>query len=242
MGMRYWILAALCASLASPAAAQRENRGFRLGQEDRDHREASPTDSPYLVLARTARCTVRKERAKIAELLTTVPASPEEAAWFEGAGDLLDDCVPMPEMMPVGNMRSARGVLRLSTNDTQLRGALAEAMLARVRGRASVADAIPQGEAAVLLAETVLGARSAQPERAFALGFAGCVADANRGLLGQLFETEPGSAAERNAIRAMAPSFGGCVLAGQTLQVDPSALRLSLAEVTYYAFEGRPDA
>lgn len=236
--------AALLAWSGATAASAQNNdgRGFRLGPAEQDWRALTPDKSAQLILANVAECVTAKRRTESEALLRTVAASEQETALYEKLSPAMSACMPEIDWSTVGNERRARGQVTLSFPVGQLRGALAESLLRRERAALS-ADKLALGEEAIVIGERFQGARSAQLERVFALGFAGCVMAQNAGQLQSLFRTEPGSKAERAAIVAMAPSFSGCVMEGQRLAVDPATLRNQLAEVTYYALHiETPDA
>lgn len=224
--------------LASPAHAQIEGTakptGFTLNNRETDWRKVSALTPPHLTLAVTARCLVDKRPEAIAAYLASVPASAEEGQAYVGFEDRIDNCMPDMDMSEVPPAQRARGRMTMVFEPSALRGALAEALMREARTPIRL-ELVAQGDDGMYVAEQFHGARSGEPERAFSLGFAGCVMGNNAERLAGLFNTEPGSREEREAIMAMAPSFNQCVMEGQQLRINPPALRNQLAEATYYA-------
>ena len=233
--MRFAFLVAVVA-LAVPATAQRQQTGmgFRLGQEVQDHRKVRADTPPAEVLMMTSRCLVSKRGKLVEEYLRSVPASAAEQAGYSALDPHITKCMPDMAFETVGNVQSARGKLTLSYDHGTLRGALAEAALRKADAEIVVPTAFRE-DAGMYAAERFHGGRSIDLERVYSLGFAGCVMGYNTEALSDLFETGPGTLEERKAIQAMAPSFGECVMEGQTLSVQPSILRNQIAETLYYA-------
>lgn len=231
--------------LAGTAHAQIEGQakptGFTLNNRETDWRKVNALTPPHLTLAVTARCLVDKRPKEIAAYLASVPASAEEGKAYAGLENQIDNCMPDMDMSAVGQARRARGTLTMVFEHSALRGALAEALMREARSPI-LFEMVAQGDDGMYVAELFHGGRSGDPGRAFSLGFAGCVMGNNAENLAGLFESEPGSSAEREAIVAMAPSFNDCVMEGQQLRIDAPSLRNQLAEATYYAIttDARP--
>lgn len=227
---------ALLIALPSIAIAQETSdpRGFRFKRQQVDHRDTTVNTPPQITLMRTAKCVAEGRPSGVSAYLATVPASAEEDAAFEALQSKLNRCIPEMDMSMVGNMQRAEGVLTLVFAHSSLRGALAESMLRE--GEVAISPAkLALGDDGMFVAERFHGQRSSEPERAFALGFAGCVMGNNSSTIEVLLATNPGSPEEKQAVMAMAPSFPQCVVEGQTLRLNASNLRNQIAEVVYYA-------
>lgn len=234
--------AAIGLAVSVPTHAQ-SPMGFRLGQDQRDHRTAGPDTPPQETLMRSAKCVAEDRPEEVRAYLASTPGSTEEAALYEVFGEKLRKCMPNVDFSAVGNMQGARGSLSMSFEHSTLRGALAESLL-REDKTELLLDRIMLGDDGMFVAERFHGERSGNIERVFALGFAGCVMGHNAETLDALFQTDPGSDDEKQAIMAMSESFGQCVMEGQNLKLRAWALRNQLAEVVYYAvnMEAQPDA
>ena len=234
--MRKLLVAGLIASLAAPVSAQEysDPRGFRLKRTPTDHRDAGASAAPEETLMRTARCVAKDRPEQVRAYLASVPGSPEEAGTFTEIEKKVSRCMPEMDMSKVGNATRAHGRMTMRLDHSSMRGALAESMLLEDETEISPA-VLTLGDDGMFVAEQFHGARSAENERVFALGFAGCVMGHNPTAMQGLFVSKPGSADEKAAIVAMAPSFGQCVMEGHQVKVSASTLRNHLAETVYYA-------
>ena len=215
--------------------------GFKLKKTPSDPRAATTNDAPELTMMRTAKCLADDRTDEVRTYLETVPASAMEEEAYAVFAKKLDRCMPKMDMASVGNMRSARGVMTMRFEHSALRGALAGSML-REEDIPIDPAALSLGDDGMYVAERFHGMRSEESSRMFALGFAGCVMALNPDKMEALFQTVPGSAEEKSAIVAMAPSFSECVMEGQTLKLRAPTLRNQLAEVTYYAVSNPQNA
>lgn len=235
------VLAAFMAAVPVAASAQiegeREPTGFTLDNRETDFRTVNASTPPQVTLAMTARCLADTRTQDVRAYLATVPASAAETAAYEAFQERIGRCMPRTDFSSVGNMQRARGTLSLGFDHGSLRGALAEALM-REDDMAIDPARLALGEDGMFVAERFHGARSDNMGRVFSLGFAGCVMGLNAERIEALLQSGPGSPEERTAVVAMADSFGGCVMEGQTLALDPSTLRNQLAEVVYYTMSG----
>ena len=227
-------LAAISALLFSTAAQAQSPMGFRLGQNDRDKRTAASDAPPEETLMRTAKCVAEDRPEQIRAYLSSLPSSEAERDAFAAFGEKIDKCMPKMDMSSVGNLVGARGTMTMRFEHSAMRGALAEALMREEETDLNPAK-LALGDGGMFAAEKFHGLRSPDIGRVFVLGFAGCVMGHNASGLQELFSTEPGGADEKAAIVAMAPSFGGCIMEGQTLKLRAPTLRNQLAEVVYYA-------
>ncbi|MCR2833731.1 hypothetical protein [Parerythrobacter lacustris] len=183
---------------------------------------------------RTAKCVAQDRPTEVRAYLAATPGSAGEEQAYEVFAEKLRKCMPNVDFSGVGNMQAARGALTMRFEHSTLRGALAESMLREGKTELML-DKIMLGDDGMFVAERFHGERSDTIERVFSLGFAGCVMGHNAGALEALFQTEPGSDNEKQAIMAMSPSFGQCVMEGQSLKLRAPTLRNQLAEAAYYA-------
>lgn len=232
------VLLASIAALAVtvPAIAQEYNdpRGFRLKRPPRDFRDVFVSTAPEATMMRTAECIAEDRPGEIAVYLRSVPGSEAEDAAYSAFERKMTRCIPDMDMSSVGNATRARGKMTLRFDHSALRGALAESLM-RENDMLLDPAKLSLGDDGMYFAERFHGGRSADTSRMFALGFAGCVLGHNSGVMQALFQTAPGGTEEKAAIIAMAPSFGQCVMEGQSLKLSAPTLRNQLAEVAYYA-------
>lgn len=239
--MSHWILALVGLAvfltqplLAQPGPDQNTQTGSRISPQHRDHRGLDETTTPHAALAMTADCVVRKKPDQALAYLKTVPASKLENEILDKMLSTLEECVPASNFNEVGNAVNARSVVTLRMDHASWRGALAEELLDELDTSIS-ASVLTIGDDGMYVPERFHAARSSEPSRSFALGFAGCVMGNNPQRVEELLATEPGSKAERTTIVSMGSSFNQCVMEGQQLSIDPPTLRSHIAEVTYYA-------
>ncbi|MDA9918486.1 hypothetical protein N9D37_01175 [Erythrobacter sp.] len=234
--LTFMMAAAISLSLSLPLAAQEYNdpRGFRIKSKPTDPRDSAADAAPELTLMLTARCLADDRLEQSQEYLATLPASDAEEVAFAAFGNKIRKCMPSMDMSSVGNTTRARGKMTMSFDHSALRGALAESLMRETDMVLSPAR-MALGDDGMYIAGQFHGGQSPSPARAFALGFAGCVMGNNPSAIEALFKTDPGSAEEKAAIVAMAPSFGQCIMQGQELRLAAPTLRNQLAEVAYYA-------
>ncbi|EAQ30284.1 hypothetical protein NAP1_05890 [Erythrobacter sp. NAP1] len=222
----------VCGAVAAQTTG--DPRGFRIKQPEADHRDVTEATPPELTMMRTARCIVDDQVEDVEAYLRTVPGSTQEDTAFAKFERKLNRCMPEMDMSSVGNMQRARGTITMRFEHAALRGALAENVLHQNDVELELGR-MARGDDGMYVAEKFHGERSGDPSRVFALGFAGCVMGHNADAIPMLLETEPASAEEKSLIGAMAPSFGQCVVEGQTLRLTAPKLRTQIAEAVYYA-------
>lgn len=230
-------LAALPVAVSAQIEGNRKPTGFTLRAYETDHRTVNAATPSQVTLAMTARCLADNRAEHVRAYLASVPGSEAEIGAYEAFQERIGPCMPRIDFSEVGNLQRGRGTLSLGFDHGSLRGALAEAIM---REEDTIIDTgrLALGDEGMYVAERFHGQRSEIPARVFSLGFAGCVMGYNAERIEALLSTSPASTEERDAIMAMVDSFGGCVMEGQTLKIDPSTLRNQMAEVVYYAMSG----
>lgn len=234
------LLAALVTAIgllaAVPASAQDDGRGFRIKSKPTDHRQADP-ERPTTFMQAMAACMARKSDMPV-KLMRTVPASEEEHALIAQAKSRLNRCLP-DSSTELGEWLDNKLTTTVSFDIGLLRGTLAEALVER-KYKTQLAEVASGSRSLVsdeFSPERFYGTRSSDIERMFSQAFAGCVVGTDAAGAARLLATESETPEERQAIHAIIPALSSCVMQGQTLKVDPPALRASLAEAVYYALE-----
>ena len=209
--MRAWLAPALAAiaCVAAPAPAA-EKRPRLVPDWKQSHLEEG--NQTVQAIYRLATCARIQRREAAEAVFATVPGSAEERSRILAA-------------VPPGHDGCPIRVRKLAIrNFVHMRGALAEALYNGDRNRPR-ATALP-------LAEAVQASPGGSP-LTVARWVALCAVSRNPALAHEVVRFNPGGIGEGRALRALKPTFVGCLPSGERLDVSRLSMRALIAEALY---------
>lgn len=209
----------LCLSLAvSPAQAEPES-GSRIDRSPSAVKNM-PNDKDNagrIVLNQYARCYAGKYTEKVVAALDLAYLSPEQDSAVKKLNRTLADCLGFA----IGSIRFTAPAMV---------GGMAEELVLNRYGNAN----LPR---VATLSEEAMFASSFKP-RNDGEDFAQCVARGNPAGAFALLQTEVGSDAETKAVKTLVPVLGGCLVAGQNLNLNNDTVRAIAAVGLYRILSG----
>ena len=180
---------------------------------------AAPPTSGVRALA--ARCLAERVPGEVRALLDTIPTSADDREQSARAVRRASGC--------------ARAALDTTVADMpplEARGMMAEALL---KGRA-LPDSLPGQGTRRFAAMTAIEIEDSGATMGALLVYdiAGCAIDKDWARARAMFATEPGTAAERDAIMALVPTIRDCAAGRATLSIPPAFARAAMAEELWH--------
>jgi hypothetical protein len=177
-------------------------------------------------LRATGECVVEQKPADVRALLSTLPGSPAETRQAKRMGDLFTECSGEAYKLEIS------GYSQSLYNGRAEMAAAAATLALGARGSDDVRIASPW------YASAIAGKSKGRDFDPMTLGmqeFGTCVVNAAPAASGQLVKAMPGTVQERQALAAIKPVLGSCLVQGKPMRIKIEQLRLLVAEPLYHA-------